>query len=64
MQPTTYRVKRPEPLAISDIRVIFDGDLSDRSLPEEGGSLNAYEDDEEYAKQISATITGRETTSG
>ena len=46
MQPTTYRVKRPEPLAISDIRVILDGDLSDKSLPEEGGSLNAYEDDE------------------
>ena len=61
MQPTAYRVKRPEPLAISDVRAIFSGDLSDKSLPEEDSGLNVYEG---YAKHISATITGRETTSG
>jgi hypothetical protein len=74
---TTYRVKRPEPLAVNGIKVVFRGILNDLgTLTEVEGDDSCddddqhddtdredQEDDEGYVKSIYATITGK-TASG
>ena len=74
---TAYRVKRPEPLAVNDIKVVFQGTLDGlNTLTEVEGDDNwddgdqhddmdreDREDDEGYVKSVYATITGK-TASG
>jgi hypothetical protein len=68
---TTYRVKRPEPLAVSDIKVVLQGTLDDLSTltdvegddQHDDTDREDQEDDEGYVKGIYATITGK-TASG
>ena len=70
---TAYRVKRPEPLAVNDIKVVFQGTLDDlNTLTEVEGDESWIDDDqhddtdredqdgdEDYVKSIYATITGK-----
>jgi hypothetical protein len=74
---TAYRVKRAEPLAVNDIKVVFQGTLDDLDTLTEVEGDDSWddddqhddmdredrEDDEGYVKSIYATITGK-TASG
>jgi hypothetical protein len=74
---TAYRAKRPEPLAVNDIKVVFQGTLDDLDTLTEVEGDDSWddddqhddmdredrEDDEGYVKSIYATITGK-TASG
>ena len=74
---TAYRVKRPEPLAMNDIKVVLQGTLDDVGTLTDVEGDNSWdeqdqhddmdredqEDEEGYVKGIYATITGK-TASG
>jgi hypothetical protein len=67
MESTAYKVKRSEPLAVSDIQVAFRGDFPSHNAPDNENGFDDDDDDdddEHYATQIFATITGRETMTG
>lgn len=64
MESTAYKVKRSEPLAVSDIEVTFDDNLPSNSIPNNDDENEFDDDDENYATQIFATIRGRETVTG
>lgn len=70
---TTYRVKRPEPLAVNDIKVVSQGTLDDLSTLTNVEGDDSWDDDDQhddmdrgdqdddegYVKSIYATITGK-----
>jgi len=74
---TAYRVKRPEPLAVNDIKVVFQGTMDalgtltdvegdgswDDDDQDDDMDREDQEDDEGYVKSIYATISGK-TASG
>lgn len=69
--PTAYKVKRHEPLSVSDITVTFDinvRELSSNNVSSDDntdGDTDDDNDDDDYCvKSIHAAITGRETVSG
>lgn len=73
---TTYRVKRPEPLAVNDIKVVFQGTLDDLGTltnvegddgwddddQYDGMDRGDEDDDEGYVKSIYATVTGKDAS--
>lgn len=64
--PTAYKVKRHEPLSVSDITVTFDRDVRELSSNNVSSDDNNDDDTDDHycVKTIHATITGRETVSG
>jgi hypothetical protein len=72
---TAYRVNRPEPLAVNDIKVVFQGTLDDLNTLTEVEGDDSWddddqhdavdredrEDDEGYVKSTYALITGKTT---
>ena len=65
MESTAYKVKRSEPLAVSDVQVAFRGDLpSNTPNSDDENGFDDDDDEEHYATQIFATITGLETATG
>lgn len=64
MESTAYQAKRPEPLAVSDIEVIFSGNLPSDNPSDKDDQDDLDDDEEYYVNEISATIKGRETVTG
>jgi hypothetical protein len=49
---TTYRVKRPEPLAVNDIKVVFQGTLNDLNTITEVEGDDSCDDDDQHDDRV------------